>query len=233
MLVYLAKGAEELAPLYGGEATESPPTPGPVQTVPSDDGKTKTADAADKDKAAWQLRSKRHSARTTWSGSRHLEQDLPDGAGDKRRDLGPHRHDQGHGHRLESARPEDSGSPRFYRSRQRLAYPDGKSLEDVGRATFRLRHLSKVKGVTPGKRLLIVRRMDYVYGDYSLEFEVDGKKAGICECPGTDRINRWRNWPHIIPAEFVVRAEPNVKQIAVTAGRDISMFRYWFHQPRQ
>ena len=34
--------------------------------------------------------------------------------------------------------------------------------------------------------------MDYVYGDYSLEFEVDGKKAGVCECPGTDRINRWR-----------------------------------------
>ena len=45
--------------------------------------------------------------------------------------------------------------------------------------------------------------------------------------------NRWRNWPHIIPAEFVVRAEPNVKQIAVTAGRDINMFRYWFYQPRQ
>lgn len=85
----------------------------------------------------------------------------------------------------------------------------------------------------PGKRLLIVRRMDYVYGDYSLEFEVDGKKAGVCECPGTDRINRWRNWPHIVPAEFVVRAEPNVKQIAVTAGRDINMFRYWFYQPRQ
>ena len=72
-----------------------------------------------------------------------------------------------------------------------------------------------------------------MYGDYSLEFEVDGKKAGVCECPGTDRINRWRNWPFIIPAEHVVRAEPNVKQIAVTAGRDINMFRYWFYQPRQ
>jgi hypothetical protein len=75
--------------------------------------------------------------------------------------------------------------------------------------------------------------MDYVYGDYSLEFEVDGKKAGVCECPGTDRIHRWRNWPFIIGDEFIVRNEPTVKQIAVTAGRDINMFRYWFYQPRQ
>ena len=106
-------------------------------------------------------------------------------------------------------------------------------IEDVGRAHVGGHVTYKVKGVTPGKRLLVVRRMDYVYGDYSLEFEVDGKKAGVCECPGTDRINRWRNWPFIIPAEHVVRAEPNVKQIAVTAGRDINMFRYWFYQPRQ
>jgi hypothetical protein len=131
-----------------------------------------------------------------------------------------------HGLKIEEAR--DS-----YRSRQRLKYPDGTSLEDVGRAHVGGYVTYKAKGVTPNKRLLVVRRMDYVYGDYTLEFEVDGKKAGTCECPGTDRVNRWRNWPFIIPAEFIVRAEPQIKQIAVTAGRDINMFRYWFYQPRQ
>ena len=62
---------------------------------------------------------------------------------------------------------------------------------------------------------------------------MDGKKAGTCECPGTDRFHRWRNWPHILPAEFIVRAEPQIKQVAITAGRDINMFRFWFYQPRQ
>ena len=39
--------------------------------------------------------------------------------------------------------------------------------------------------------------------------------------------------PFIIADEFIVRNEPMLKQIAVTAGRDINMFRYWFYQPRQ
>jgi hypothetical protein len=120
-----------------------------------------------------------------------------------------------------------------YRSRQKLKYPDGTVLEDVGRAHVGGYVTYKAKGVTPGKRLLVVRRMDYVYGDYTVEFEVDGKKAGVCECPGVDRQFRWRNWPFIIPAEFIVRAEPTIKQTALTAGRDINMFRYWFYQPRQ
>lgn len=119
-----------------------------------------------------------------------------------------------------------------YRSRQKLKYPDGTVLEDVGRAHVGGYVTYKVKGVTPNKRLLIVRRMDYVYGDYTLEFEVDGKVVGRCECPGVDRQYRWRNWPYIIPAEFIVRNEPTIKQSAVTAGRDINMFRYWFYQPK-
>lgn len=120
-----------------------------------------------------------------------------------------------------------------YRSRQKLKYPNEVVLEDVGRAHVGGYVNYKAKGLTPGKRLLIVRRMDYIYGDYTLEFEVDGKKAGTCECPGTDRFHRWRNWPHILPAEFIVRAEPQIKQVAITAGRDINMFRFWFYQPRQ
>ena len=235
MLVYMAKGAEELAPLYGGEATDSlPPTPGPVQTIPTDDGKAKT-EAADKDKKPRGSYGPNDIPPDDMERIKGIsEQDLPmeleiNGETWVRIDMIKVMDtDSESQHDLKIQEARDS-----YRSRQRLKYPDGKSLEDVGRAHVSGFVTYKVKGVTPGKRLLVVRRMDYVYGDYSLEFEVDGKKAGVCECPGTDRINRWRNWPHIVPAEFVVRAEPNVKQIAVTAGRDINMFRYWFYQPRQ
>ncbi len=119
-----------------------------------------------------------------------------------------------------------------YRSRQKLKYPDGTVLEDVGRAHVGGYATFKVKNLTPGKDLAVVRRIDYVYGDYELEFFVDGRSAGISDNKGTDRVNRWRNWPYVIPAEYITKSEVTLKQVAVTAGRDINMFRYWFYQPK-
>jgi hypothetical protein len=119
-----------------------------------------------------------------------------------------------------------------YRSRQKLKYPDGTTLEDVGRAHVGGYCQYTVKGLTPGKDLAIIRRMDYVYGDYELEFSIDGKNAGTCSCAGTDRVHRWRNWQHVIPGELVGKDKANIKQAAATAGRDINMFRYWFYQPK-
>ena len=119
-----------------------------------------------------------------------------------------------------------------YRSRQKLKYPDGTVLEDVGRAHVGGYAQYTIKNVTAGKELAIIRRMDYVYGDYELEFTVDGKNAGVCSCAGTDRVNRWRNWPYVLPAEVVTKDKLSVKQNAGTAGRDINMFRYWFYQPK-
>jgi hypothetical protein len=119
-----------------------------------------------------------------------------------------------------------------YRSRQKLKYPDGTTLEDVGRAHVGGYCQYTVKGLTPGKDLAVIRRMDYVYGDYELEFTIDGKNAGTCSCAGTDRVHRWRNWQHIIPGDLVSKDKANIKQAAATAGRDINMFRYWFYQPK-
>ena len=119
-----------------------------------------------------------------------------------------------------------------YRSRQKLKYPDGTVLEDVGRAHVGGYCTFQVKNVTAGKELAVVRRIDYVYGDYELEFFVDGKSAGISDNKGTDRVFRWRNWPYVVPAEFITKSTISVKQVAVTAGRDINMFRYWFYQPK-
>jgi hypothetical protein len=119
-----------------------------------------------------------------------------------------------------------------YRSRQKLKYPDGTVVEDVGRAHVGGYATYNVKNLTAGKELAIVRRTDYVYGDYELEFQIDGKSAGVCSCAGTDRVARWRNWPYVISGDLVGKNTVAVKQVANTAERDINMFRYWFYQPK-
>jgi hypothetical protein len=119
-----------------------------------------------------------------------------------------------------------------YRSRQKLKYPDGTVIEDVGRAHVGGYTQFTVGNLKAGKPLAIVRRMDYVYGDYEIEFFVDGKNAGVCSCAGTDRVHRWRNWPYVIAGELITKDKVTVKQNAGTAGRDINMFRYWFYQPK-
>jgi hypothetical protein len=119
-----------------------------------------------------------------------------------------------------------------YRSRQKLKYPDGTVIEDVGRAHVGGYAQFTVSNLKPGRPLAMVRRMDYVYGDYEIEFFVDGKNAGVCSCAGTDRVHRWRNWPYVIAGELITKDKVTVKQNAGTAGRDINMFRYWFYQPK-
>lgn len=117
----------------------------------------------------------------------------------------------------------------LYRRRDALKYPDGVKVQDLGRAhtggfaTFLVRRLR------PGRPLLILRRMDYVF-ECVLEYEVNGVAAGTCVQAGTDRVHRWRNWPFLVPGELITETEVTIKQRAVQ-GKDISMFRFWFYQP--
>jgi hypothetical protein len=119
-----------------------------------------------------------------------------------------------------------------YRSRQKLKYPDGTVLEDTGRAMVGGYAEFRILNVTQNRPLVILRRMDYVYGDYEVELNANGKSVGIVSCAGVDRVHRWRNWPALIPAEFVSDTTVTIKQIAVTAGRDVNMFHLWFYQPK-
>jgi hypothetical protein len=119
-----------------------------------------------------------------------------------------------------------------YRSRQKLKYPDGTTVEDTGRAHVDGYSEFKVMNITPGRPVVVLRRMDYVYGDYELELGVNGKKVGIVSCTGTDRVHRWRNWPALIAAEHVTGDSLIIRQQSVTAGRDINMFHIWVYQPK-
>ena len=85
-----------------------------------------------------------------------------------------------------------------YRSRQKLKYPDGTTVEDTGRAHVDGYSEFKLLNITPGRPVVVLRRMDYVYGDYELEMSVNGKKVSVVSCVGTDRVHRWRNWPAMI-----------------------------------
>ncbi|MCX5747994.1 MAG: hypothetical protein NT062_36495 [Proteobacteria bacterium] len=119
-----------------------------------------------------------------------------------------------------------------YRSRQKLKYPDGTTVEDTGRAHVDGYSEFKCMNIVPGRPVVVLRRMDYVYGDYELEMLVNGKKVGVIACVGTDRVHRWRNWPALITAEHITDTSIMFRQQSVTAGRDINMFHIWVYQPK-
>jgi hypothetical protein len=119
-----------------------------------------------------------------------------------------------------------------YRSRQKLKYPDGTTVEDTGRAHVDGYSEFKLLNITPDKPVVVLRRMDYVYGDYELEVSVNGKKVSVVSCVGTDRVHRWRNWPAMIAAEYVKDGTLLMRQQSITAGRDINMFHIWVYQPK-
>jgi hypothetical protein len=119
-----------------------------------------------------------------------------------------------------------------YRSRQKLKYPDGTTIEDTGRAHVDGYSEMKLFNITPGRPVVVVRRMDYVYGDYELEVSCNGKKVGVVSCVGTDRVHRWRNWPFLIAPEYVTDPTLIIRSQSITAGRDINMFHIWVYQPK-
>ena len=68
------------------------------------------------------------------------------------------------------------------RGRQKLKYPDGTTVEDTGRAHVDGFSEFKLHNITLGRPVVILRRMDYVYGDYEMEMSVGGKKAAVVSC---------------------------------------------------
>ena len=117
-----------------------------------------------------------------------------------------------------------------WRSRQRIRYPDGVTVEDAGIAHEGGYTSFEIHNVTPNRPIMLLRRMDYARGDFEIEYSVNEVRVGISQCPGSDKRFRWRNWPFLIPAEFVTSEVLRVTQKAVTAARDINMYRFWFYQ---
>ena len=120
-----------------------------------------------------------------------------------------------------------------YRSRQKLKYPDGTTVEDTGRAhvdgysEFKLlEHHAGPPGRGPAPHGLRLRRLR------ARDVASTARRSAIVSCVGTDRVHRWRNWPALIAAEHVTDGTLMVRQQSVTAGRDINMFHIWVYQPK-
>ncbi len=118
-----------------------------------------------------------------------------------------------------------------WRTRQKLKYPDGVIVEDVGTA-FEGGYVEfEANNIVPNKDLVILNRMDYAHGDWEAEVLINGKKVGTWQCSGGDRKFRWRNWPFKVSAEYVTDTFLTVRVTPITADRDINMFKVWFYQP--
>jgi hypothetical protein len=117
-------------------------------------------------------------------------------------------------------------------SRTSLAakYPDGRQVKAGGVMHQGGFSQWKIKGLKPGRDLIIAKRIDFARGDIVTAIEVEGQNVGEWEIMGSDRTNRWRNWLFKVPGQLVVKGEVTCKQIAVRAERDINMYGLWFYQ---
>lgn len=122
------------------------------------------------------------------------------------------------------------GSKQDWTNVQTFKYPDGVKATARGRAHVGGTSKWTIKNLTPGKDLVIAKRIDFARGDIVARIEIDGKAVGEWEIRGSDRRNRWRNWLFRVPGEFITRPEVSCAQVAVEAERDINMFGLWFYQ---
>ena len=117
-----------------------------------------------------------------------------------------------------------------WRARQRIRYPDGVTVEDVGIAHEGGYTTFEIHNVTISRPIMILRRMDYARGDFEIEYSANEVRIGVFQCVGSDKRFRWRNWPFLVPAEFVTSEVVKITQKALTAARDINMYHFWFYQ---
>ena len=77
------------------------------------------------------------------------------------------------------------------------------TVEDVGIAHEGGYTAFEILHVTPNRPIMLLRRMDYARGDFEIEYSANDVRVGLSQCAGSDKRFRWRNWPFLIPAEFV------------------------------
>ncbi|HOU52935.1 MAG TPA: hypothetical protein PLQ97_03305 [Myxococcota bacterium] len=119
-----------------------------------------------------------------------------------------------------------------YRSRQKLKYPDGKVVEDVGVHFEGGKCSFEIRGIEPNRDVILIMRMDYVRGDSESEVYVNGRKAPNLVVAGNDIKFRWRNWPYRIPAELATEPTLRIQIAPIKAERDFNLFKVWAYQAR-
>lgn len=116
------------------------------------------------------------------------------------------------------------------RARRKLTYPDATALEASG--VYHTGGYSQwtVKGLAPGRDVILAKRIDFSRGELVTDISVDGNKIGAWEIRGSDQRNPWRNWLFRVPGASIGRDSITVRQMANEAERDVNMFGLWFFQ---
>ena len=125
-------------------------------------------------------------------------------------------------HAFQIIEPRDS-----WRARQRIRYPDGVTVEDVGIAHEGGYTAFEILHVTPNRPIMLLRRMDYARGDFEIEYSANDVRVGLSQCAGSDKRFRWRNWPFLIPAEFVTTETLRITPKLLPAARATNTCRFW------
>lgn len=122
------------------------------------------------------------------------------------------------------------GAKQDWSTNQSFSYPDGVKTSARGKAHVGGLSKWQIKNLTPGKDVILAKRIDFVRGDIVTRIELDGQNVGDWRIDGSDRKHRWRNWLFKVPGDAVKKDAVECKQVAVEADRDINMFGLWFYQ---
>ncbi len=122
------------------------------------------------------------------------------------------------------------GDKQNWTTNQSFTYPDGVKVTARGKAHVGGTSLWQIQNLTPGKDVIVAKRIDFVRGDIVTRMEIDGTAVGDWTIDGSDRKHRWRNWLFKVPGDAVTKAAVECRQVAVEADRDINMFGLWFYQ---
>jgi hypothetical protein len=122
------------------------------------------------------------------------------------------------------------GVQRELKQNVKASFPSGKSLVLRGRRLWGGFSQFKIKNLEPERDVLLIRRIDFQYGNIKTDVEVEGTKVGTSEITGNDRKFRWRNWPFIINGKFITKVDADVKLIALSAEREETLYGFFFYQ---
>lgn len=112
-----------------------------------------------------------------------------------------------------------------------FAYPDGTRVQARGRWHLGGHSEWVVKGVRPGKDLVIMKRIDMVNAGLVAEIHVNERKvAEPWEIKDVDRKARWRNWLFRVPAEFVTSDPLKIRHVTLSARVEANYYGLWFYQ---
>ena len=124
----------------------------------------------------------------------------------------------------------DAGANDVVQGTTPAMYPDGTRVTDRGIAYRKGSVYFHVNNMTPGRDLLIVRRVEYRELDVQEEVRLDEQPVGVWEIEGDDKAHQWRNVTFGVDREFVVGPRPRLRLSLREGSSPSNMYRFWFYQ---